>query len=56
VLKLTGSSSEIGLGDPRKGDIQESVADIGKIAKIGWKHKYSLEKGLKETIAWFRTI
>lgn len=32
------------------------LLDISKITKIGWKKKYSLDKGLKKTIDWFLKI
>lgn len=39
---------------PRAGEIRHSLADISKAKKIlGYKPKYNLEKGLKETIDWF---
>jgi UDP-N-acetylglucosamine/UDP-N-acetyl-alpha-D-glucosaminouronate 4-epimerase len=38
---------------PRHGDIRDSLADISRAKDIGFKPKYSLEEGLKETIRWF---
>jgi len=42
-------------GEPRSGDIRDSVSDItaAKTA-LGYKAAISLEKGLSETIQWFR--
>jgi len=40
----------------RQGEIIKSRADYSKIKKeLNWKPKYSLERGLKETVAWFET-
>jgi UDP-glucose 4-epimerase len=40
---------------PRLGDIRNSVSDITAAKKaLGFQTEYSLEKGLVETIAWFR--
>jgi UDP-glucose 4-epimerase len=38
---------------PRVGDILHSLADISKAESFGYKPKYSLGEGLKETIRWF---
>ncbi|MCX9074975.1 MAG: NAD-dependent epimerase/dehydratase family protein, partial [Candidatus Methanoperedens sp.] len=54
IIELTGSKSEIIYKEPRTGDIKHSVADIGEIKKIGFSPEFSLEKGLEETIEWFR--
>ncbi|MCU0631093.1 MAG: SDR family oxidoreductase [Methanoregulaceae archaeon] len=41
--------------EPRSGDIRNSVSDITAAKKIlGYETSYSLEKGLAETISWFR--
>lgn len=38
----------------RQGEIIKSRTDYSKIKKeLGWQPKYNLEKGLKETVAWF---
>lgn len=39
--------------EPRPGDVEHSLADITKAGTFGYHPKYSLEKGLKETIATF---
>ncbi len=42
-------------GEPRSGDIRDSVSDITAVKKaLGYKSAFSLEKGLEETIQWFR--
>lgn len=38
---------------PRLGDIKDSLADISKAQEFGYTSKYTLEKGLKETIKWY---
>lgn len=35
-------------GTPRK------LLDVKKINSLGWKHKINLDKGLKQTIAWYK--
>ena len=40
---------------PVKSEVERLLADTAKAKKIlNWKPKYSLEKGLKATIAWFK--
>jgi UDP-glucose 4-epimerase len=40
---------------PRSGDIRDSVSDITAAKKfLGYQTEYSFEKGLAETISWFR--
>jgi UDP-glucose 4-epimerase len=42
-------------GEPRSGDIRDSVSDITAVKKaLGYKSAFSLEKGLEETLQWFR--
>jgi GDP-4-dehydro-6-deoxy-D-mannose reductase len=38
----------------RPGDIQRSVANINKIAKLGWQATISLEKTLERILSWWR--
>lgn len=41
--------------EPRKGDIKHSLADVSLAkGKLGYECEYSLEKGLKETIEYFK--
>lgn len=42
-------------GPPKKGEQLRSCLDFSKIKKeLGWQPKYDLERGLKETIKWFK--
>ena len=40
-------------GDPRAGDIRNSLADINRAREIGYGPGTSLEDGLVETIDWY---
>jgi len=53
IIDMTSSSSSILFYPPRPGDIRRSVAKIERIKKLGFKPRYSLEEGLKETFKWF---
>ena len=52
ILKVLGLSKKvIDLGESRKGEIMDCVADITKISKeVDWKPRYTLEKALKDLL------
>jgi len=54
IIVATSSSSKIVFGAPRKGDIQDSYADI-TLAKnlLGYNPMTSLSEGLKKTMEWY---
>jgi UDP-glucose 4-epimerase len=40
---------------PRPGEIKKMVADFSKAKRLlGWKPKYTLERGLKEFVEWYK--
>lgn len=40
----------------RAGDVRDSLADISKAKRdLGYEPEYNLERGLKETVKWFKT-
>ncbi len=55
IIKATESKSKIVFGDPRKGDIQDSYADI-TLAKtlLGYEPTTSIGEGLGKTMEWYR--
>ncbi len=56
VLKtLTGATVEPTYGETRAGDVRDSQADIGKARRLlGYEPSVALDKGLEQTVAWFR--
>lgn len=57
VLKLTGSSSKLIFEPLPSDDPRQRQPDISKAKQaLGWEPKVKLEDGLKETIAYFRSI
>jgi UDP-glucose 4-epimerase len=50
IGRLVGNNTRPVYGPPRAGDIKHSLADISKAGTFGYKPKYNLEEGLKETI------
>jgi len=57
VIKISGYDLELETGMPHgwPNEPKKWEADISKAnAILGWKPKYDMEKGLSETIGWFR--
>ena len=55
IKEITGSESEIVFESLPEDDPQRRRPDISKAMEVlGWQPHVSLERGLRETIAWFR--
>jgi UDP-glucose 4-epimerase len=54
AIRLIGNSVEPVHKEPRPGDVRHSLADISQIKAFGYKPKFSLEEGLRETIRSFQ--
>jgi UDP-glucose 4-epimerase len=51
IKGLLNTNSQIIINNPRRGEVEEFVADISKIkSSLGWKPKVKLEEGLNDTI------
>ncbi|MDP4179768.1 MAG: GDP-mannose 4,6-dehydratase [Bacillota bacterium] len=55
VLNKFSEVKEVVYLDQRKGDIERSCLNNGKIKKaLNWSPKYSFDEGIEKTINWFR--
>jgi dTDP-glucose 4,6-dehydratase len=55
VLGLMGKPSSLVIRvEDRKGHDRRYALDCSKLLKLGFKHAYDFEKGLRETIEWYR--
>lgn len=55
IIQFTDSDSEIKYEEKRPGEVFRSVADISKAKKeLNYTPKYSLNKGIKNTIKWVK--
>ena len=54
IVAQTGGRSLIEHAAPRPGDIRHSRSSADKLHAAGWRPAYDLERGLAETLAWFR--
>ena len=56
VIRLAGSASEIRFEGLPRDDPQRRRPDIARArTRLGWEPRVSLDDGLPQTIAWFRT-
>ena len=56
MRKLVGADVRPTYGEPRKGDVRDSQADISKARQVlGYQPKVSFEEGLRRTVDWYRT-
>jgi UDP-glucose 4-epimerase len=57
ILQITKSKSKITFKPKRKGDIRHSLADISYAEEyLGYRPEFDLERGLTETISWYRAV
>jgi UDP-glucose 4-epimerase len=56
IIAITGSTSHIVYAPVRAGDVKHSLADTSRARAIGFAPGFALEEGLRETIAWFRSL
>lgn len=54
IIKATDSKSKIVKKPARKGEVTVSVADVSESRRLGIYAEYNLEKGLNETIKFYR--
>ena len=48
---------EVVYGDPRPGDVRDSLADISRARDlIGYEPTVQLEEGLRRTVEWFAEL
>ncbi|MGE0862712.1 MAG: SDR family oxidoreductase [Vicinamibacterales bacterium] len=56
LKKIIGSDVQPIYQDARQGDVRDSQADIEKAGRLlGYRPAATLEDGLRETVAWFKT-
>jgi UDP-glucuronate 4-epimerase len=50
-----GKKAEMRFLPMQPGDVPVTVADIGKIEKLGFKASTNIDKGIKQFVAWFKS-
>ncbi len=55
IKELTGSSSEMEIGNPRTGEVVKYIADITKAReKLGYNPQIALDEGIKKAVTWYQ--
>jgi UDP-glucose 4-epimerase len=53
IQQATGKKVDPEFADPRLGELQRSVLDVGRAeSELGWRAEHALRDGLAETWAW----
>ena len=56
LQKMEGVTIPPKFGPPREGDVRHSMADTSlAVAELGHAPRFTIEEGLKRTLAWYRT-
>jgi UDP-glucose 4-epimerase len=56
LQKMAGVTIPPKFGPPREGDVRHSMADTTRaVAELGHAPRFTIEEGLKRTLAWYRT-
>jgi len=56
LQKIEGVSIPANYGPPREGDVRDSQADTTAARRdLGHEPRFTLEQGLRRTLAWYRT-
>lgn len=53
ISRHAGFSGSIGFDISKPDGMARKLLDVGKISKLGWSPRISLEDGIKDTIAWY---
>jgi UDP-glucose 4-epimerase len=56
IVDLTGSKSQIQHAPVRSGDVKHSMALVEKLIKTGFSCNSNFQKGLQETISFFKQV
>lgn len=55
VKKISGFDGEITWDKNKPDGTPRKLLDVGKLHRLGWKHKISLEDGIRSTYEWYKT-
>ena len=53
IKRIVGYEGEIELNKNKPDGAPRKITDVGRLHALGWKHKISLEDGLRQTYQWY---
>lgn len=53
VAKVTGFNGRLTFDTSKPDGMPRKLLDVGLLHSLGWKHKISLEDGLRDAYTWF---
>jgi GDP-L-fucose synthase len=53
VAKITGYQGDIEFGTSKPDGALRKLMNVERLAKLGWRSRYSLEEGLSDAYRWF---
>jgi len=54
--KVTGRRAVVKYIETQKGDVKDTLADAGKIGKLGWKPRVGIEEGVRRFVEWYEEL
>ena len=54
--KVTGRRAVVKYIEKQKGDVKDTLADAGKIDKLGWKPRVGIEEGVRRFVRWYEEL
>jgi len=56
MIRIVGRDVQAKMEPPRAGDVQHSLADIGRAERaLGYRPTVTFEEGMTKTLDWYRT-
>ena len=54
IKSITNYSGEIVFDETKPDGTPRKLLDVTKLHSLGWKHKLSLEEGIRRTLHWYK--
>ena len=54
IVKIVGFDGELYFDSTKPDGMPRKLLDVSRLHKMGWKHRYNLSAGIKETYKWYK--